>query len=188
MGGKRNRDAFERVMLPHLASAHHLALWLLRHRLDAEDAVQNAYLRAFRGFSGWRGENAAAWLLKIVRNTCMTQPHARSQHANVVHLDASPHDCEFAGHAEALADEGRRPDARVAARAEQRAVREAVERLPPTYREVIVLRELEGLSYKEIALIADIPIGTVMSRLSRARHQLRDLPATPKAGGCKHEL
>ncbi len=188
MAGKRNRDAFERVMLPHLASAHHLALWLLRHHHDAEDAVQDAYLRAFRRFDGWRGENAAAWLLKIVRNTCMTRLHARSQHANVVHLDTVANEGEFAGHAATLADGGLQPDARVAARAEQRAVREAVARLPPTYREVIVLRELEGLSYKEIALIADIPIGTVMSRLSRARHQLRDLLTTPKAGGCKHEL
>lgn len=188
MAGKRKRDAFERAMLPHLASAHHLALWLLRHPHDAEDAVQDAYLRAFRGFDGWRGENAAAWLLKIVRNTCMTRLRTRSQHANVVHLDASPHDGEFAGRAAALADEGRRPDACVIARAEQRAVREALGRLPPEYREVIVLREFEDLPYKQIAQIVDIPIGTVMSRLSRARHQLRDLLTLPDAGGARHEL
>lgn len=155
---------FERLVLPHLDAAHNLAFWITRDRDQAEEAVQEAMLRAFRFFDGFRGEDARAWLLGIVRNACYTL-HGRTP-------DAARHDAfdeEVHGGEQPLGD----PERAALARAESEAVNRVVAALPAEFREVLVLRELEGLSYKEIAAVAQVPIGTVMSRLARARRLLR---------------
>lgn len=188
MAETRTRREFERTMLPHLASAHNLALWLLQDPHDTEDAVQEAYLKAFRLYDGWAGENAAGWLLKIVRNTCMTKLKHRSRQANVVHLDAALGDLDGRHPVARLQDSGPLPDACTIESAEHIAVRQAVRQLPADYREVIVLREFEDLSYKEIAHVTGVPMGTVMSRLSRARRRLRDLLSALEDGGLKNEM
>jgi len=157
---------FERQVLPHLDAAYNLARFLMRNDQDAEDVVQEASLRAFRFFEGFRGENSRAWFLSIVRNTSFTA--LKRQHAaedNVVF------DEELHGGQIALVDAGAELD-----RAQDRqTVRAAIEQLPAEFREAITLRELEGFSYKEIADIAGVPIGTIMSRLARARRQLQTI-------------
>ena len=155
---------FEREVLPHLDAAYNLARWLTRNDQDAQDVVQEAYLRAFRFFSGFQGGEARAWLLKIVRNTCYTwlqqnrpkQPNAEFDE-NLFGPDPLAPNPE-----EALlrSDNGK-------------LVRRALETLPMDFREVLILRELEGMSYKEISEVTGMPLGTVMSRLSRARSGLR---------------
>ena len=157
---------FERTVLPHFDAAYNLARWLTRGKEDAEDVVQEACLRALRFFPGFRGGDARAWLLRIVRNTCYTWLHA-----NRMVRDAEPFD-------EALFP----PDMRIPNPEDislrndgSVLLRRALEQLPPNYREVLVLRELEGMSYKEIAEITGMPAGTVMSSLSRARDRLRQL-------------
>ncbi len=155
---------FEQAVLPHLDSAYNLARWLTRNNQDADDVVQEAYLRAFRFFPGFRGGDARAWLMRIVRNTCFTWLHT-----NRPLQDAA----EF--------DENLYPPASPALNPEDLALqndngtlmRKALEKLPPNFREVIILRELEGMSYREIAEITGMPAGTVMSSLSRARDRLR---------------
>lgn len=150
--------------MPHLDAAYNLARWLLRHEQDAEDAVQEAFLRAFQFFGGFQGETGRAWLMQIVRNTCYTwlarnkgAPSAAAvdQAHELASAEPNPRDC-----------------------LEQREDRElllrAIGELPVEFREALVLRELEGRSYKEIARIASVPLGTVMSRLARARAQLHD--------------
>ena len=158
-------------MLPHLDAAYNLARFLMRNDHDAEDAVQEAALRAFRFFADFRGDNSKAWFLQIVRNTSFTLlKKNRPAEMNVefdeqIHGDESP-----------AMDPGVSLD-----RAQDRqTVRTAIEQLPPEFREAIVLRELEGASYKEIADIAGVPIGTVMSRLARARHQLQLILSKPR--------
>ena len=151
-------------MLPHLDAAYNLARFLVHNQHDAEDVVQEASLRAFRFFENFRGENSRAWFLKIVRNVCFTALRKnRPEEMNLV-FDEELHSTETAT-----------PDAGVALdrRQDRQTVRAAIEQLPPEFREAITLRELEGASYKEIADIAGVPIGTVMSRLARARSQLR---------------
>jgi RNA polymerase sigma-70 factor (ECF subfamily) len=162
-------------MLPHLASAHSLALWLLRNPHDAEDAVQDAYLAALRAFDMWSGENAAGWLLKIVRNTCYTRLKKRSLRANVIFINTVSGELERRGapSASTVQNEAPSPESCLAIADERQAIRAAVEALPAELREVIVLREFEDFSYKQISQIIDVPIGTVMSRLSRARSKLR---------------
>ena len=155
---------FERKVLPHLDAAYNLARFLMRNDQDAEDVVQEASLRAFRFFENFRGENSRAWFLQIVRNTSFTAlKKNRSNEMNVVF------DEELHGGPAPLMDAGVALD-----RAQDRqTVRAAIEQLPPEFREAITLRELEGASYKEIADIVGVPIGTVMSRLARARRQLQ---------------
>ena len=158
------RRRFEEAALPHLDAAYNLARWLTRDGHDAEDVVQEAYLRAFKFFDGFRGGDARAWLLQVVRHTCYTwlQQHRAPELT-------TPFDEELHG----AASEDLNPEQLVLRRADQQRVREAVEALPVPFREVIVLRELEGLSYQEIAAVAGIPVGTVMSRLARARGRLQ---------------
>ena len=162
---KENLMSFEALILPHLDAAHNLARWLLRNEQDAEDVVQEAYLRAFKSFDGFRGSNGRAWLLTIVRNTYytflkknravdLTTPFADEIHA-IGHESASP--ATILEHAE---------DAEL--------IRKAMDALPAESREILALRHQEGLSYQEIADIAQIPPGTVMSRLARARAKLRE--------------
>ena len=165
MTDQTNSPAFEEAVLPHLDAAYNLARWLTRNTHDAEDVVQEAYLRAFRFFGGFRGGNARTWLLKIVRNTCYTWMHQNraQQTADVfdeqLHTDTS---------------ESKNPETFLLQKADGRLLRQALEELPTVFREVLLLLELEGLSYKEIAEVQGIPVGTVMSRLARARHRLRE--------------
>jgi len=154
---------FERRIMPHLDAAYSLARFLVRNDQDAEDVVQEACLRAFRFYESFRGENSRAWFLKIVRNTSFTAlQRARSHEADVV-FDEELHSAETA-----QIDVGGQLDRDL----DRQIVRAAIEELPAEFREVITLRELEDCSYKEIADIANIPLGTVMSRLARARRQL----------------
>jgi RNA polymerase sigma-70 factor (ECF subfamily) len=159
---------FELAILPHLDAAYNLARWLTRRDQDAEDVVQEASLRAFQFFDSFHGTNGRAWFLAIVRNTCYTW-----MKANQAPAPAVPWDDTIQAPAPLALD----PLRTVVQRENQHLVRQAVEELPAEYREVIVLRELEGFSYKEIAQIAAIPIGTVMSRLARARERLQQLLA-----------
>jgi RNA polymerase sigma-70 factor (ECF subfamily) len=159
---------FESLVLVHRDAAFNLALWLTRNRADAEDIVQEAYLRAYRFFDGFRGEHARPWLLKIVRNTYYTAYNQDAGHA-LISLDA-----ESAGTGNTLdpADESALPDALLEQADSRRLVNAALGELPPAFREILVLRELEDMSYRDIAAVTGIPIGTVMSRLSRARDLL----------------
>ena len=161
---------FEATVLPLLDVAHNLARWLLRDAAAAEDAVQEAALRAFRYFGSLRGgEDAKPWFLGIVRNACFTALARERGRADVTLLDEDGWDELEARSPSPVPD----PLAALGTRREQVLVDTALRALSPPMREVIVLRELEGLDYRDIALIAGIPIGTVMSRLSRARAQLK---------------
>jgi RNA polymerase sigma-70 factor (ECF subfamily) len=164
------RSRFEQVMLPHLDAAYTLARYLTRDEHDAEDVVQDAYLRALRHFAGYRGGDARAWLLTIVRNTFYTR---RSRERGAPELESFDEELHSEG---ASQDDPERATLR---RATAESLEAAVRALPPEFREVIVLRELQDLSYKTIAEMTGVPVGTVMSRLSRARQRLqRALGAT----------
>lgn len=168
MGDKDNRMRFEEAILPHLDAAYNLARWLARNDEDARDVVQEACIRAFRFIGSLRGQQAKPWLLAIVRNVYFTT--AAHRHA------AESYDEDLHGGAGLEQWGGTVPgDPVVAAlqRADQALVQHALEALPLEFREALVLRELEGLSYKEIAQVAEIPIGTVMSRLARGRELLK---------------
>ena len=163
---------FEKSVLPHLDAAYNLARWLTRNDHDAQDVVQEAYLRAFRFFEGLRGTDARAWLLAIVRNAGYSWLE-KNRPGEIVALDdagAISADMESAGHA---APAESNPEVILLQSANRKLVNQALEELPVGYREVLVMRELEDLSYKEIAAIAGIPMGTVMSRLARGRELLR---------------
>jgi RNA polymerase sigma factor (sigma-70 family) len=155
---------FENSVLPHLDAAYNLARWLTRNDQDAEDMVQEAYLRAFRFFGGFRGEDARAWLLKIVRNTCYTQLQNNRPQELATTFDEEIHSED---------DGSMNPETLLLRSADRQSLRHALEELPVNFREVLVLHELEGLSYSEIAEVSNIRLGTVMSRLSRARERLR---------------
>lgn len=159
---------FERTIMPHLGASYNLARWLTRDDHDAEDVVQEAYLRALRSFDRYRGGDPRAWVLTIVRNTCYTWLRQKRA-ANA----ARTGDAVDESGAEIPADPAAEPEAQCIRDADGRLLREALEALPTEFREALVLRELEGFSYKEIADIADIPLGTVMSRLARARTHLQ---------------
>ena len=164
---------FEAAVAPHLDAAYNVARWLAREPHDAEDVVQDAYLRALRYFGAFRGGDARAWLLTIVRNTFYTWVEQRRHSRSEVEYDEATvgiHTVESSGN-EAL--HGTDPEKLLLRAADQQLVESALLRLPAEYREILVLRELEELSYKEIAEIVGVPMGTVMSRLSRARTQLR---------------
>jgi RNA polymerase sigma-70 factor (ECF subfamily) len=159
------RTSFEQAVLPHLDAAYTLARYLLRDEDDAADAVQDAYLRALKYFGSFRGGDGRAWLLAIVRNTCHTR-HQRARAAPLTTL------FEEELHTPEVSDEDSLPLR--AERVSANSVREAVARLPLEFREVVILRDVHGYSYKEIAQVVEAPVGTVMSRLSRARQRLRD--------------
>jgi RNA polymerase sigma-70 factor (ECF subfamily) len=156
---------FEQAVLPHLDAAYNLARWLTRDGHDAEDVVQEAYLRALQFFDGFHGTDGRAWLLRIVRNTCYTWLQRNRGH-KLATFDEEVH---------GAAAEDERPETPLLRQEEQQRVRRALEALPVEFREVLVLRELEGLSYKQIADVADLPVGTVMSRLARGRERLQQL-------------
>jgi RNA polymerase sigma-70 factor (ECF subfamily) len=159
---------FEQLIVPHLDAAYNLARWLTRRDQDAEDLVQEAYLRAFQFFGGFHGTDGRAWLLAIVRNTCYTWMQRNRPHAASTSFDEQTH-----GAVSEVLD----PQAIMLRTEDAQLVRQALEELPDEFREVIVLRELEGLPYKDIAQIVAIPIGTVMSRLARARGRLQQILA-----------
>jgi RNA polymerase sigma-70 factor (ECF subfamily) len=156
--------SFDEAVLPHLDAAYNLARWLTRNETDAEDVVQEAFVRAFRFYGGFQGGNSRAWLLTIVRNTCCTWLQANRAGEPTVTFDEEVHSSD-------ARDTG--PEAELLANANREIIKQAIEELPWEFREVIVLREIEGMSYKDIAGIAGIPLGTVMSRLTRARERLR---------------
>jgi RNA polymerase sigma-70 factor (ECF subfamily) len=162
--GRESR--FERTVLPHLDAAYDLARWLTKNDADAEDVLQTASLRALQFFDGFAGANPRAWFLTIVRNTFYTAIEKKHRGG----LAVAPFDEAIHSGERAEPD----PEAELLRRADGRLLRQAFEALPLPFREVIVLRELEGLSYKEIAAVAGLPIGTVMSRLARARRQLQE--------------
>jgi RNA polymerase sigma-70 factor, ECF subfamily len=158
------QSRFDQVVMPHLASAYNLARWLTHNAHDAEDIVQEALLRAYKFFDSFHGGDGRTWVLRIVRNTCYTwlekTRHARSNDA----FDEARHspDVQAAG-----------PDAPLLAREDREMLRHILAQLPEECREVIILRELEGMAYREIASVTGVPMGTVMSRLARARERLQ---------------
>jgi RNA polymerase sigma-70 factor, ECF subfamily len=173
----QDQARFETLVLPHLDAAHNLARWLLRGGADAEDVTQEAMLRAYRFFGGFHGGDVRAWLLQIVRNTCFTWMEKNRHGKTMTEFDEELH-----------GPSSPNPEALAIAADGRGQLTHALESLPPRFREVIVLRELEGCSYKEIATITSIPIGTVMSTLSRARRQLQLALGDPVRKEATHEL
>jgi RNA polymerase sigma-70 factor (ECF subfamily) len=166
--------SFEEVVLPHLDAAFNYARWLTKNDADAEDVVQDASVRALRFFSSFRGEDARAWLLTIVRNTWYGRfPRRAGGGVTTVAEENADH----------RADASLGPEAQLIQQQTVDQVRRALETLPTDFREVLVLREFEGLSYKEIAAIVGIPLGTVMSRLARARERLAGVLTTSDSSG-----
>jgi RNA polymerase sigma-70 factor (ECF subfamily) len=166
---------YEQKVLPHLDAAYNLARWLSGNDHDAQDVAQEACLRAFKFFGSFRGENARAWLLTIVRNSFYSwrQKNRPPEIAG-----------ELGDEALAVEDDSTNAEVVLARLADAEAVRRAMAELPVEFREIIILREMEGFSYKEIADLSDVPIGTVMSRLARARKQLqKSLASEFKPGG-----
>jgi RNA polymerase sigma factor (sigma-70 family) len=161
---------FEEAVLPHLDSAHNLARWLARSDADAGDVVQEACLRALRHFDGFRGGDAKPWFLAVVRNTAATWLSRRPREASLDEERAAPAAAEPSSETELLRFD------------EREVMNQALETLPPEFREAIVLRELEGMSYKDIAAAVGAPIGTVMSRLSRGRRLLLERLGGAKGG------
>jgi RNA polymerase sigma-70 factor (ECF subfamily) len=150
-------------MLPHLDAAYNLARWLIRNQEDAEDVVQESFMRAFRFFEGFRGGNSRAWLLRIVRNTAYTWLNEGRR------MQGTEFDDELFGSDVNALD----PEEQLLRSDRGRLLRSALEKLPTDYREVLILREIEEMSYREISEVTGAPVGTVMSRLSRARRGLR---------------
>jgi len=180
-----DRERFERVVMPHQDAAFNLARWLLRNRTDAEDVTQEALVRAYRFFTGFNGGDARAWLLQIVRNACYTWMEKNRAVDLTTEFDERVHQPGTTT-----------PETAAVAANERERLMKALELLPVRSREVIVLRELEGCSYKEIASIAAMPIGTVMSTLARARERLLEIlqpesgrvAMTPLVKGVRREL
>jgi len=166
---EQEQASFERLMLPHLDAAYNLAKWLLRNEDDARDVVQEAYLRAFKSFGGFHGSNGRPWLLTIVRNTAY----------NLIKKNQTVYLTTTLDEEEDVADRESVSPATLLEHAEEnKLVRQALDRLPDEFREILVLRHLEGLSYKEIADVAQLAPGTVMSRLARARGKLKEFLKT----------
>jgi RNA polymerase sigma-70 factor, ECF subfamily len=156
---------FEEVILPHLNSAFNLARWMTRNDQDAQDVVQESYMRAFRFFDSYRGGDGKSWLLEVVRNTCFTFQRREMRKSTVVVFDEAAHtpSVKQPNAEEALVEAG-----------DRQILRGCIEGLPEPFREVLVMRELEEMSYRQIAEVSGVPPGTVMSRLSRARKRLEE--------------
>jgi len=160
---QRKFGTFEQVVLPHLDAAYNLARWLTRREHDAEDVVQESYLRAFNAFEQFHGGDGRCWLLTIVRNTCYTWLARNREKVPTASFDEALHDvatCAFD------------PQAILQQQIDRESLKRAVEDLPVEFREVLILREFEGLSYQQVSSVANLPVGTVMSRLARARARL----------------
>jgi RNA polymerase sigma-70 factor (ECF subfamily) len=158
------------MFLPHLDSAHNLAMWITRNEQDARDIVQESYLRAFRFFDTFRGGDGKAWLLEIVRNTSRTWLRREGRSAGAETFDESSH---VAGHPS--------PEEVVSGQERIGLLRRCIDMLPIEFREVLVMRELEEMSYREIGQATGLAAGTIMSRLSRARKRLEDCAAKSTA-------
>jgi RNA polymerase sigma factor (sigma-70 family) len=173
---KRRAD-FEQTALEHLDAVHSLAFWLVRNRADAEDIVQETYLRAYRAFGTFQGDAIKPWLLTIARNLAYTWLTRRQRMAKVISFEdaVSARGSDGVAVPMQFASGEPSPEARLVAQAEAELVDRGLSALPLPLRETIVLRELEDLSYQEIADVMGVPIGTVMSRLSRARTRLKAL-------------
>ena len=177
MIGQGRHGDFERVMLPHLDAAYNLARWLVRDPSIAEDIVQDAYERACKYFAAFRGGSGLGWLLHIVRNAAYSTLNAQRQRMEVS-LSSGMRAADEDGVDMDIPDSHPGPEATLAQRRDLAALDDALNALPVAWRECVILREVEALSYKEMARIMDVPIGTVMSRLSRARQALqREVPA-----------
>jgi RNA polymerase sigma-70 factor, ECF subfamily len=164
LGGKDKLQRFEQAIMPHLDAAYNLARWLTRNEDDARDVVQEAYLRAFKFFDGFHGIDARGWLLTTVRNTCYTWLEQNRRRQTTTEFDEEIHSVD---------EDANNPSALALKSGDVEIVRESLDELPEEFREVIVLRDLEEMSYKQIAEVIDAPLGTVMSRLARARAMLR---------------
>lgn len=169
----RTRD-FESLALPHIDAVYNVAVWLAGNAADADDVVQEVYLRAFRYFEGYQGGNFRVWMLTIMRNTFITWMNTRHADQLVFHGDAPGGNTEDTEET-AWGTPPRDPETLLMERSDSETLQRLMERLPMEYREVLLLREVEDLSYKQIAEVTGLPIGTVMSRLSRARLALRKL-------------
>ena len=163
-------ELFEEVILPHLDAAYNLACWLTRNQVDAQDVVQESCLRAFRFFDGYKGGDPKAWLLSIVRSTSRTWQRQQKHAAETVPFDEAAHTRE---------GPARNQEQSMAEREQMSLLLKCIEMLPVDFREVLILRELEELSYQEIAEVTGLALGTVLSRLSRARKRLEELAANP---------
>jgi RNA polymerase sigma-70 factor (ECF subfamily) len=168
--------AFETAILPHLDAAYNLARWLLRSDEEAQDIVHDSFLRAHRYFASFEGGDGRAWLLGIVRNTCMTWLRSKRLFEPLAGLPEQHQWSE---------DVAPDPERALLVKEDIASLKGCIESLPPEYREVVVLRELEELSYKEIANVAGLALGTVMSRLNRARRRLEDCVTNALKGAAK---
>ncbi len=157
-------ERFEQCIMPQMDAAYNLARWRVGHDTDAQDVVQDACVRAFKFFGGYRGSDSRSWLLRIVRNSFYDWLRRQGHPELTTPFDEQVHSPDT---------DSPPPDVALLQKADKELVHQAIEALPVEYREVLVMRELEGLSYKEIADVAQLPLGTVMSRLARAREQLR---------------
>lgn len=175
----RKEQRFQAMILPHLDSAFNLARWLTRNQQDAEDIVQESYLRAFKFFDTFHGEDGRTWLLSIVRNTFYTWYQQNKPHNYISQFEQEIHSVNTNA-ADGWQVDDNKPEQMLIQADNRRLMQQALESLSVEFREVIVLRELEELSYKQIAIIIDIPIGTVMSRLGRGRKQLAEILAPMK--------
>jgi RNA polymerase sigma-70 factor (ECF subfamily) len=169
---------FEEQISPHLKSAYNLARWLTRSHEDAEDVVQEAFLRAFSAFESFRGEDAKPWLLTIVRNASLTWLKRNRNAGATIGFEEAPED---------PSERSPDPEELLLISSDREQVRRALEQLPSDFREAVVLREMEGLSYKEISTTIGVPLGTVMSRLSRGRDWLKRILTTQRLSSPKEE-
>jgi RNA polymerase sigma factor (sigma-70 family) len=169
LSGLDDNARFRSVVMPHIDDAYRLAHWLTGNRTDAEDVVQDATLRAFRAIRGFAGGSARSWLLSIVRNTAYSWLRKNRPTAVITVEDLEAVELE---HAEPSDPNGETPEAALIAKVDAEQLRAAIAALPAPFRETLVLRDIEGLDYREIAEATEVPIGTVMSRLARARRRL----------------
>jgi RNA polymerase sigma-70 factor, ECF subfamily len=170
MGEGHDQHRFNALMLPHMDAAYNLALWLTKSPDDASDVVQESYLRAIKFFSSYRGGVARAWLLTIVRNTSLNLLAQKRNQKTVPLPDASD---ENDNSDQELVDDKADPEFELIQKQAGATMDQLIQALPVIYREVIILREIEELSYREIAEVIGMPIGTVMSRLARARKAIQ---------------
>ena len=173
MADKRIAESFEELAMPLFASLYNFAQWLTQNRDEAEDLVQETYMKALKGFASYQqGTNFRAWIYRILRNTFLTSRSGLREKVTVP-IDDEDHELPAVSHT---------PESEMLARADLQLVQNALERLPVSFREVILLCDVEEMSYREMAETLLIPVGTVMSRLSRARKAMRELLASEVRG------